>query len=135
LKRITANSITVALIAVAIAYIFTLSQPRVSAQIPSQIELPCSTVAPSVVSSPLQPGGQTYNASTGKYRQWACVDPFGNVYMQSTLAAGSGLPTILAYSVTTESSDTGLTANVLSSVITKAVTFPASGCPCRVAIT
>lgn len=39
---------------------------------------------------------------------------------------------IQAYSVTTESVDTALTASTLASVNSKAVTFPSSGCPCRV---
>jgi hypothetical protein len=39
---------------------------------------------------------------------------------------------VLAYSVTTESASTALTSGTLTTVNTKAVTFPSSGCPCRV---
>lgn len=101
-------------------------------QLPGQIELPCP-----VGFTPLSYVGQTYDAPTAKYRQWACVDTNGNVNIQVT--AGStlgGTPpltqAIQQYSVTTESSGTALTANVLTTVLTKAVTMPSAGCPCRV---
>jgi hypothetical protein len=47
-------------------------------------------------------------------------------------ATTSGCSSVLAYSVTTESSDTGLSSGSLTTVITKSVTMPSSGCPCRV---
>lgn len=49
-------------------------------------------------------------------------------------ASPTTLPAVLAYSVTTESSDTALSSGVQATVITKAVTMPSSGCPCRVSI-
>jgi len=50
-----------------------------------------------------------------------------------TWAAGPAAnAAILAYTVTLESADTALTSGVLTSVNSQAVTFPSSGCPCRV---
>lgn len=48
------------------------------------------------------------------------------------VSSPASTPTLLAYSVTTESAGTALTASTLTTVITKSVTMPAAGCPCRV---
>jgi hypothetical protein len=71
----------------------------------------------------------------------------GNVQEAGTIASGAGInvctdansnttttacSSISSYSVTTESSGTALTGSTLTTVITKAVTMPAAGCPCRV---
>lgn len=99
MKKNLANSSVVILIACAIAYLFTVSQPRVDAQLPSQIELPCSTTSGGIVSTPMQATGQTFNAATGKYRQWECVDPFGNVYIAASVTSGGGTPVATVASV------------------------------------
>lgn len=52
------------------------------AQLPGQVELACPTGAQVV-----QPIGQTYNASTGKYRQWLCVDGNGNITQASGIVS------------------------------------------------
>jgi len=49
-----------------------------------QVELACPAG-----SNPLNPVGTTWNASTGKYRQWLCVDSNGNVYGAGGGAAAS----------------------------------------------
>lgn len=70
--------------AITTAFLCTLLLAEPPSQLPSQIELSCPAG-----SQVVQPVGQTYNASTDKYRQWLCVDSFGNI-VQSTGAGSPG---------------------------------------------
>ncbi|HVS90078.1 MAG TPA: hypothetical protein VHF01_17895 [Candidatus Acidoferrum sp.] len=110
----------ICLVGMAVALFVFSERGSVEAQLPSQIELACPAGT-----WPMSSGGQTVNASTGKYRQWACVDANGNV--THALAAGSTIGGLTPATLAVCTNFTPVTAtNTIAATNLQSCTVPAN---------